>query len=175
MENEDINEIAGINYLTADELKFSMSEGGFLSLETGGKKYRRVMIQRTFPLSMPYRYLSVREITENREPGEEIGVIEDVLQLPEDLRRTVCDELDTRYFTPDITQIIRLKDERGIVTMDAVTTSGKRRITAHSNTSSFIRLSDVRMLIVDVDGNRYNIPDMTKLDKKSRRNLEVIV
>lgn len=174
-EDAAIPESAGIHYMTAEELNISVSEGGFLSLNTHGRQYDRIMIQRAFPLSQPYKYLSVREVKENREPGEEIGIIEDIVALPEGLREIVCSELDMRYFTPDITEILRLKDERGIVTIDAVTTSGKRKITAHSNTSSFIRLSKVRMLIVDVDGNRYNIPDMTRLDKKSRRNLEVIV
>ena len=59
--------------------------------------------------------------------------------------------------------------------MEIVTTSGPRKITANNNSSSFIRLSAVRVLIVDVDGNRFDIPDMTKLDKKSIRNLEVVV
>ena len=59
--------------------------------------------------------------------------------------------------------------------MDAETTAGPRKITAYNNTASFIRLSKIRMLIIDVDGNRYNMPDLTALDKKSIRNLEVIV
>ena len=59
--------------------------------------------------------------------------------------------------------------------METVTTSGNRKITANNNSSSFVRLSAVRVLIVDVDGNRFNIPDITKLDKKSIRNLEVVV
>ena len=59
--------------------------------------------------------------------------------------------------------------------METVTTSGNRKITANNNSSSFVRLSAVRVLIVDVDGNRFDIPDITKLDKKSIRNLEVVV
>ena len=173
--NNNMEEIVKIKYLTEKELDFTVTEGGFLSLNTGDKKYDRVMIQRTFPLSQPLKFLSVREVKADREPGEEIGIIEDLAALSESLQGLVYNELDTRYFTPDITKRLRLKDERGIVSMDTETTSGARRITAHSNSSSFIRLSKVRMLIVDVDGNRYNIPDITALDKKSRRNLEVIV
>lgn len=174
-QSNNIEEIVQIKYLTADELDFSMTEGGFLSLAVGEKKYDRVMVQRTFPLSQPVKFLSVREIKADREPGEEIGIIDDLTALPEDMRELICKELDTRYFTPNITKILKLKDERGIVTMEAETTSGPRRITAHSNSSSFVRLSKVRMLIVDIDGNRYNIPDISALDKKSRRNMEVIV
>ena len=167
-----MEEIAKINYLQDRDFQLTKTNGGFLTLHISDKIYRRVMIQRAFPLSQPTKYLSVREVKEDREPGEEIGVIEDVTSLSEEKQKLICEELGMRYFTPDIVQIYKLKDEHGFVYMDAETT---RKITAYNNSASFIRLSKIRMLIIDVDGNRYNIPDLTALDKKSIRNLEVIV
>jgi hypothetical protein len=170
-----MEEIAKINYLQDRDFQLTKTNGGFLTLHISDKIYRRVMIQRAFPLSQPTKYLSVREVKEDREPGEEIGVIEDVTSLSEEKQKLICEELGRRYFTPDIVQIYKLKDEHGFVYMDAETTAGPRKITAYNNSASFIRLSKIRMLIIDVDGNRYNIPDLTALDKKSIRNLEVIV
>lgn len=170
-----INEITTVRYISDDELILNKTQGGFLSLTLGDKTYKRIMLQRAFPLSKPTQYISVREIREDREPGEEIGVIEDIDALSPEKKAIVEEELAVRYFTPQILQITKLKDERGFVYMEVVTTSGSRKITANNNSSSFIRLSAVRVLIVDVDGNRFDIPDMTKLDKKSIRNLEVVV
>lgn len=170
-----MNEITTVRYISDAELVLHKTQGGFLSLTLGDKIYKRIMLQRAFPLSKPTKYISVREIREDREPGEEIGVIEDIDALSPEKKAIVEEELAVRYFTPQILQITKLKDERGFVYMEIVTTSGPRKITANNNSSSFIRLSAVRVLIVDVDGNRFDIPDITKLDKKSIRNLEVVV
>ena len=64
-----MEEIAKMNYLASETLRFTKTEGGFLSLSVGEKTYARIMIQRAFPLSQPAGYLSVREVKENREPG----------------------------------------------------------------------------------------------------------
>lgn len=170
-----IQDISTVNYLKDEDVVFEKTTGGFLSIKIGDKEYKRVMLQRAFPLSKPAKFISVREVREDREPGEEIGVIEDIAKLSAEKRALVEEELTTRYFTPVILQITKLKDERGFVYIEAETSSGSRKITAHNNSSSFIRLSAGRVLIVDVDGNRFDIPDMTLLDKKSIRNLEVVV
>ena len=170
-----IQEISTINYLKDEDIFFEKTEGGFLSVKIKDTTYKRVMLQRAFPLSKPFKFISVREVKEDREPGTEIGVIEDLAEFSEEKRKIVEEELAVRYFTATILQIKKIKDERGFVYMETETTSGPRKITANNNSSSFIRLSAVRVLIVDVDGNRFDIPDMTKLDKKSLRNLEVVV
>lgn len=170
-----MDEIAAINYLEEKDINLQQTEGGFLTLEIGEQTYKRVMVQRAFPLSKPTQYISIREVKDDREPGAEIGVIKDLALLSAEKQKLIWEELDMRYFTPNITEIYHLKDEHGFVYLDAETTAGARKITAYNNSSSFIRLSKIRILIIDVDGNRYNIPDITALDKKSLRNLEVIV
>lgn len=174
MENT-VQNISTVNYLNDNEIQFIKTEGGFLTLKVNDTEYKRVMLQRAFPLSMPAEYISVREVRPDREPGDEIGIIKSLASLSECNRSLAEEELITRYFTPEITKITKLKDERGFVYLEAETTSGARKITAANNSSSFIKLSAVRLLIVDVDGNRFDIPDMSKLDKKSLRNLEVVV
>lgn len=162
-------------YIKDEDIIFSKIPSGFLSAEISGKKYKRVMLQRVFPLSKPAHYISVREIKESREHGEEIGIIEDIAKLSPEKRELVINELDMVYFKPDILKIHKLKDDRGYIYLEALTTSGERKITAQNNASAFIRLSGNRILIVDVDGNRFNIPDMSALDKKSIKYLEVVV
>ncbi len=170
-----MNSITVVNYINNDEVRFEKTEGGFMSLTYKEKEYKRVSLQRVFPLSKPTEYISVREICENREPGEEIGIIKSLEDLKGKNYENVEAELNIRYFTPVITKINKLKDERGYIYIEAETTSGNKKITANNSSSGFVRLSSKRILIIDIDGNRFDIPDMFSLDKKSLRNLEVVV
>ena len=174
MENV-ISSITTVNYLEDKDVAFIRTEGGFVSLKYKDKEYSRVTLQRAFPLPKPAEYISVREICENREPGEEIGIIKNINDLSGDNFICVEQELNIRYFTPTITKINKLKDERGYIYIEAETTSGDKKIIANNSSSGFVRLSAKRVLIVDTDGNRYDIPDMFALDKKSLHNLEVVV
>lgn len=93
-----MEEIAKINYLQDADLQFQKTEGGFLCLTIGEKTYERVMVQRAFPLSQPTKYLSVRVVKEDREPGEELGVVEDLAALSEEKQKLICEELAMRVF-----------------------------------------------------------------------------
>ena len=61
MNNTDntIQEISGINYLKDEDIFFEKTEGGFLSVKVKDVTYKRVMIQRAFPLSKPFKFISV--------------------------------------------------------------------------------------------------------------------
>ena len=55
------NELSAVNYIKDEELELSKTQGNFLSLKLGENTYKRVMLQRAFPLSMPTKFISVRE------------------------------------------------------------------------------------------------------------------
>ena len=107
--------------------------------------------------------------------GKELGIIKNLADLSERNRRLVEEELEIRYFVPQITKIISLKDEYGSVYMTVVTTAGEKKIVVPNQTSNFIRLTQDRVLLLDVDGNRFEIPSLARLDKKSVRLLEVAI
>jgi hypothetical protein len=92
-------------------------------------------------------------------------------------RTIVSDELDHRYYCPNILEIKSVKDKLGYVYAEFLL--GEDRANSHTKScalkdvSKNIRMLDDRKIIIfDVDGNRYIVNDVTKLDKHSRKRLE---
>ena len=86
---------AEIRYLDPVDLKFSRTEGGFVSLRIGRKKYDRVHLYRAFPLSGGDSFISVRE-----KEDSEIGIIPNLSSLSSNDRALIEEELESRYFSP---------------------------------------------------------------------------
>jgi len=171
LKNNDFNEYIEVRYLKADEMEFNETAGGFLSLRLkDGSYYPRVNLYRAFPLSRPREFISVRDMED-----KEIGIIRDLKELDSRTEKLIQKELDRRYFSPTIKRIDSLKDEYGYVYMDVDTDAGPRQITVPAGSSNFIKLKNNRIILIDVDGNRYEIKDYTKLDKKSIRLLETVI
>ncbi len=135
----------------------------------GGKdeKYDRVGLHRAFPFNYEREYISVRT-TE----GKEIGMIRNIDDYPANIVEIFLYELDRRYFTPYIQKINSIKEEFGYTYWDVLTDSGPRRFTVQNIHNNLIQISDVRILVLDVDGNRFEIPDSAKLDVKSLKMIE---
>ena len=89
---------AEVRLLSAGELHFTATAGGFLALTmTGGERtehYPRINAYRTFPLSAADRYLSLRDAD-----GKEIGLLESLADLPREQAALLQQELERRYFT----------------------------------------------------------------------------
>ena len=92
-----------LNYLSARELTFSLSENGILSLETGGKYYDNIQLIRMFPFQYPDEYLSV-SVRENGEP-KELGMIRTLEDFTPEQRELVSGYLRYKYFIPAIEKI----------------------------------------------------------------------
>ncbi len=71
-----------------------------------------------------------------------------------------------------ITRIESIKEEFGYAYWNVETDVGPRRFTVRDMQDNVVLLSPEHVLIIDVDGNRYEIPDYTQLDPKSRRYIE---
>lgn len=168
-DSQGLGEYAEVRYLNQGECTFARTDGGFLSLVMGEETHARVNVSRAFPLTFPTRYLSVRD-----KDGKEIGIIEDLLSFGSDTRRMIEDDLERRYFSPLIGAIVSLKDEFGYTYWDVETDRGPRRFTARGH-ESLINLKEGRILIVDVDGNRYEIPDYRVLDPSSFKLVDALV
>lgn len=117
-------------------------------------------------------YISIAD-TENKE----IGILRDVAALPEGQRAIVERELDNRYYSPQVLEVVRVQDKLGYVYMEMRLQNKQGRqydkSCAIKDVSRNIRtLPDNRVLIFDVDGNRYVVPNLTQLSKKSLRMLD---
>lgn len=153
--------------LRAGEIEVEKTPGGFLSLRVGEERHERVHLYWCFPFSRHGRYVSVRD-----PEGEEIGIIEDLAGFDEPTVRLLVDELASRYFTPTITRIISLKEEFGYAYWEADTDAGRCRFTAEIGKNAVTVLDGGRLLITDVDGNRFELQDYEQADSKHLRIIE---
>lgn len=156
-----------IDCLKPAEIKLTRNKNGFLTLALNGKKCGRVKLTRAFPYSLPFSYIGISDIDD-----KEIGVIKELSELDEESEKTAKDELAARYFSPELSEIVSIKEKMGSFYFEAKI-SGKEKNFTVRDISRNIRMSpDNSVLIFDVDGNRYVILDFEKLQKKTRRLLE---
>ena len=167
--------------LTPQNARFVTSKGGMISLtlehEEGEPEFfERVVVMRSFPITAPDEFLSVREPdTRKKGRGAEIGMIRRLSDFDEATRAIINAELELRYFTPVIQKILSVKEKFGYSYWEAETTAGKVSFVLNNPFSNIRVLEDQRIYISDMDGNSFVIPDPTALDHASYRRIEVYI
>ena len=167
--------------MTPENSWFSPSEGGLISLkiinaEGEEETFERVVIRRSFPVTAPDEFLSVREPdTRLKGRGSEIGMIRNLNIFDKATVALINAELDIRYFTPVIKKITSAKEKFGYNYWEADTSAGKVSIVLNNPFSNIRVLEDGRIYIFDMDGNCFLIPDPAKLDRQSFRAIEIYI
>ena len=165
-------ELLELHFLTSENARFSRTDGGFVSLKTGDREFKRIGVYLTFPLSDPEKYVSIREADEK---AKEIGVIANLNDLDKDQSDMIREQIKLRYFMPTITKIIDVKDEYGHAYWNVVTSFGACRFTTGMSGDTVVALSDARLLVTDIDGNRYEIPDFYALSPIEKKKLDIFI
>ena len=163
--------------LTPENARFYPSEGGLISLELTGEDgekemFERVVVLRSFPITDPDEFLSVRE-PDIKERGEEIGIIENINIFDADTVKLLLSELDRRYFVPKIHRILSVKEKFESSYWEVKTSAGDVTFVMRNPFSNIRALEDGRVFMNDIDGNCFEIPDPTKLDAYSYKKIEV--
>ncbi len=167
--------------LTPENAWFSASVGGLISLkiknaEGETEEFERVVIRRSFPVTAPDEFLSVREPdTRKKGRGSEIGMIRNINIFDKDTVALLNAELELRYFTPEIKRIVSAKEKFGYCYWEAETTAGTVSFVLNNPFSNIRKLEDGRILIADMDGNCFLIPDPEALDRQSYKVLEIYI
>ncbi len=182
---KESEELLEMHFLTGENARFRRTEGGFVALtvkeaegekhsetEAGTREYDRVGVYLTFPLTNPEEFISIREADEK---AKEIGIIEKLSQLEKDQQEMLREQIKLRYFRPVITKVLDVKDEYGYAYWNVVTTFGVCRFTTQMSGDAVIHLSDSRLLVTDIDGNRYEIPDFYQLGVMERKKLDLFI
>ncbi len=125
-----------------------------------------VRLARAFPWSLPKGYISVRD-----DKGEELVLLETLEGLADDIRDLIDEELRDKVFAPVVKRIASFKEHFGITTVVAETDRGE--VTFQLRRRDDVRaLSPIRCIMKDVDGNMYEVTDVTKLDLDSQKHLD---
>ncbi|MBQ9939977.1 MAG: DUF1854 domain-containing protein [Clostridia bacterium] len=165
--------------LTPENIRFMRSPGNLISVDftnhKGEKEFlERVVIFRSFPITNPDEFISVREPDSKKMGrGKEIGMIRRLSDFDEETVALINEELDRRYFSPTILKIRSIKEKFGYTYWDVNTTSGNVTFVLNNPFSNIRILEDGRIFISDMDGNIFQIPDTKKLDQQSFKKIEI--
>ncbi len=130
------------------------------------RSYLKVGVLRAFPLSDPTRFLSVRD-----EANKEVGLIVDPAELSVQNRRLVEEDLERRYLVPAVKRIVAAKERFGTVDWTMETDRGVCRFTTRNLRENIQRPAPGRILLNDVDDNRYDIRNVDDLSPESQELL----
>ncbi len=147
-------------------LKLYRESDGSLTALANGRTHVNAVAVRAAPLSDPGRYIGVLDAN-----GEEICLITDPSELDEETRPVLRAELDRRYRTFAVRRINALRVETGSYYLDLDTDQGLRDV-ALQDADESLRVFGTRLLLVDVEGNRFEIADMQVLDRRSAKLID---
>ncbi|HZZ28635.1 MAG TPA: DUF1854 domain-containing protein [Pirellulales bacterium] len=133
---------------------------------TDGARHVGVHPVRGFPISDPQRGIGLCT-----SEGTELVWLDDLAQLPADVRSAVEAELAQREFLPKIERIFWVSMETDPSEWDVQTDRGRTKFLL-KGADDVRRLDRQRALITDAHGIRYLICDPASLDRYSRRIVE---
>lgn len=171
-----LSDVVSILYLTPENALLG-EKNDFLTLtltapdENGEVKtteYDRIFLHRAFPFDHPEEYISVQDKDKN-----EIGMISALSVFPKESAELLRRELSRKYYAPVLTAIHSIRDRYGYAYCTAETKEGPISFTMKDAARSIRKIDEHRLVITDVDGNRYDIPDTAALDRKSYRRIEL--
>lgn len=162
------NALTTLHLLDPKKIYIERDEDAVVWLRQSGQEGQ--MVDRAvpaFPVTKPHAFVILLD-----EQGEEIGVIRTIRKLDDRSRRTLEEEIERSYFMPEIQQIRDVKEGLGIETWEVVTSKGERTFEVRSSRRDVRPVGRRRLLIKDVDGNRFDIPDWARLDSSSQSLIE---
>jgi hypothetical protein len=122
------------------------------------------------PLSRPNTYLSLLD-----GKSKEIVLLSDPSTLESASWAALQRELQQRYLTAEVTKITSARQEFGATYWHVETDRGSRDFVTQNLQENAMWFSDTHLLLLDVDGNRFEIADTSTLDERSRHLLHSIV
>lgn len=119
------------------------------------------------PLSHPGKYLALLD-----GKGEEIVTLPDPRALSDTSHQAVQDEIARRYLTATIESVTEALTEFGATYWHVETDRGPRDFVTQSLSENVQWLTPTHVLLTDVDGNRFELKDVSAMDERSRKLIE---
>ena len=135
-------------------------------LQVGREEYLVERMVSVFPLSARMKRVALFD-----RDGEEIGILSRIKCLDRESRRLIDQMLDKTYYMPIIEKILGISDHMGMEKWQVETSRGKCSFEVRFPRRNVRFLNPQRLMIKDVDGNRYEIRDWRSLDRRSRKLL----
>ncbi len=155
-------------YIDYDAAHFERTDLTFVDMTLySGESFRHLEPRRLFPMTGVSKYITLLN-----DDGDEVAVIRDLATLPASEREVIEACLSEYYHVPKIEAITGLSEKFGIVKFFCRTDRGDCVVEVRNIVHQIKLMYGFRVLIRDNDDNRYEIPDLRRLDKKSRSFLD---
>ena len=145
-----------------DRLVLSRGADGQLWAERGGRR-AAVVVHRCFPLSDPVRHISLRDHDE-----WEFAIVADTSELDRASRSALESALAVAGFLLEITAVEDVSEEIEIRHWVVGTRQGARRFQTRLDDWP-VEIAGGGLLIRDLAGDLYHVPDPEALDRASRK------
>ncbi|MBN1396303.1 MAG: DUF1854 domain-containing protein [Pirellulales bacterium] len=132
-----------------------------------GRQVTGVEPVRAFPITAPAGLISICDAE-----GHELVRIEDLAELPAEVRAVLEEELTRREFIPVVLRIEQVSVASDPSEWKVVTDRGPTTFFMEDSDDDVRRLGPSRVMLVDTHGIHYLIPDARRLDAASRRILD---
>jgi energy-coupling factor transporter ATP-binding protein EcfA2 len=129
--------------------------------------YRGVFAVNLFPATNPNDFISLRVWTRDGEQ-QEIGILRRLEDWPIESQMLVRHALDRRYFLQTIDGVESITLELGHLHCDVRTPHGPKRFTMRWSQSQVQDFGDRGKMLLDLDDNRFLVPDVDALPAKER-------
>jgi hypothetical protein len=147
------------------EFELSRNAFGKLTLTAHGETHEDVIPVRAFPIQTPHDNISLVS-----NDGREVAWVNQLVDLSQQLRDLILDELSGREFVPEILKIIGVSSFSTPCTWTVSTDRGDTNFVLRVEED--IRRIGEDLLITDNHGINYLIRQPAKLDKPARRILD---
>lgn len=155
-------------YIDRDFARFTRKDITIVDVELyDGRRFENLEPRRLFPLTGLEKYITLLD-----QEGHEVAVIRDLRTLPDREREIIEGCLKEYYLIPRIIRILECKESFGMLKLSVETDRGSATIEIRNILHGLKLLYSSRVLVRDCNDNRYEIPDLTQLDRKSRALLD---
>jgi len=136
--------------------------------------WMEVRIARALPLTDAEHLIGLRDGDDR-----EIGLLRNLHGLDETTRRIIDEELARRYMLPVVLEVADVSDNGrkgfGVVVWEVVTNIGPRTFTVRNFRDNAVPITPTRVIMTDVDGNRYDFRDINSLGARAYEVLAKVV
>ncbi|MDR2646962.1 MAG: DUF1854 domain-containing protein [Oscillospiraceae bacterium] len=155
-----------IRYIDGADARITSNDGILVDVEFFDTKevFYGLEPRRLFPVSGTEKYITLLD-----SEGAEIAIVRDITTLMPASREVLENSLREYYMIPRIKRFIKISENFQVWMWTVETDRGEFTFEVRNHIASVKPLYGGRVLIRDANDNRYEIPDVYALDKRSQR------
>lgn len=159
-------------FIDGPEVKITRVGDTTVKLEVyQGETYPELEPKRLFPRSSLTQYVTLMELGDKDTGAKEVAIVRNMDNLDPASRKAIEECFENYYMIPQILEVLDVVEKYGMVSWTCRTDKGVITFKIRNRLSDIKMLYDGRVLIRDSADNRYEIPNVEKLDKRSKKLL----